>query len=734
MDKENKNQKKHQLTNLVQLHKSVNDIQRKQDFQITSLHNNLSHLLANVSLSDLEERVSKFIEDEAVSSGLFLKVSSTNANVLQKLSEIKFFGTNKSYMTGFLSSDFSEEDKEKWIEIESSLEKIYDSEFGLIRQVQDHFLFQVTSNDLAKLLSKNSLSLTEELFIRTILIKCYLTNFRQLILPFYEINDKLLIKFKKDYISKLTEQRDVEPDNSQIAEEINLLSSQITLLESKAFLESNENLHNKIIITNKNMSAFNVKLNTGSVILGSTETARYFTSFVGHSSGSGFLKSVGNFGLKSSSFFAHCLPFVSAITEAGTQMNNNYVVYDYEKKLKAISVIENVKRNLLILEQQITNHYFDNLLSRLQKNILESHNKTSELIDVHYQNYLIEKDRRFDFDKVIEKVELEHHQAISKVELEKNRSILEKEMRISELDIELSHLQNEIDSTKRNLVRITKEKQREEERLNRSIAAVNEDLKLTKDLFECEKESIRLREKNADQVIKNTLSGDLKAALSLEFSKNKELGLTINILLKKQDHLEEEITILRSNLSSLQEELKDEKDSNQAIIEKLRCQISISKRDLVSKSKVIIDLEEKQIHSSWIEKDYSEKLTKISQYEKELSDYYGIAAENHKLTSDYNALKENIGFKDSLLSDRKEKIVNLTKRVAEVQNDFRSFREVNNRPYFNLQGLPFSVIIKVCLITFISIFSLRTFIFSIFSILKFYRKIQMKEKNLKNLD
>src|ERR1700735_2566795 len=113
MDKENKNQKKHQLTNLVQLHKSVNDIQRKQDFQITSLHNNLSHLLANVSLSDLEERVSKFIEDEAVSSGLFLKVSSTNANVLQKLSEIKFFGTNKSYMTGFLSSDFSEEDKEK---------------------------------------------------------------------------------------------------------------------------------------------------------------------------------------------------------------------------------------------------------------------------------------------------------------------------------------------------------------------------------------------------------------------------------------------------------------------------------------------------------------------------------------------------------------------------------------------------------------------------------------------
>jgi hypothetical protein len=103
------------------------------------------------------------------------------------------------------------------------------------------------------------------------------------------------------------------------------------------------------------MSAFNVKLNTGSIVLGSVETARYFTSFIGHSSGSNILKNVGNFGLKSSSIFARCIPFVSAITEAGTQMNNNYVVYDYEKKLKTISVIENVKRNLLILEQQATN-------------------------------------------------------------------------------------------------------------------------------------------------------------------------------------------------------------------------------------------------------------------------------------------------------------------------------------------------------------------------------------------
>lgn len=716
MDKEN------QLSSIKSLRDSVHNSQQEIELSVNSLHNNISNLLVNVNLLEFEGVVTNFIEEETVRSGLFNKVQLANQFVFQKLSEIKFFDNNSSYFKGFFSSEFSAKDKLRWLDIEKSLANIYDSESGLIRQVQDHFLFQVTSSDLAKLLDKESISLEEELFLRAILVKGYLTNLRKLILPFYEVNDKLLVKFKKDCISKLAEQKILDPDNYQITEEISLLNSQISRLELQSSSET-KNEESKFAITNQNISAFNLKLNTGSVTLGTIETTRYFTSFLGHKTNIDSLKKLGNFGLKGTSLFAHCLPFVSATVEAGTQMNNNYIVYDYEKKLRTISVIENVKRNLLILEQQATNHYFDNILSRLQKSIIANHNKNAELVDFHYQNYLAQKDNRLDINENIKKVEFEHYQIVSELTNEKDKEILEREEKIFNLDLELSFLQREIVLAKRNLVTIESEKKHEEERLNRSIAAVNEDLILTKDLLESEKESIRLREKNADQAIKNTFSGDLKTALFFETEKKKELEMTVNILLKKQNHLENEINFLQSHLSSLREELKDQKVCNEATVDNLTHKASKFQRDLLTKSKEFNNFRSKHSQLEWIEKDYPEKVKEIEQYRTELSNYHRLTVENHKLTQDFNNLKEAITFKESLLLLRNGRITKLEREISQVQTNFQVFKNNNSRPYFNNDLLlSFSSITKVSLIIITSLLSLKIAFSIINSVVNLFKK------------
>jgi hypothetical protein len=55
------------------------------------------------------------------------------------------------------------------------------------------------------LLRKDTITLEEELLVRSILIKGYLVNFRELMLPFYAIDDEILVKFKKDRIKVLAE-------------------------------------------------------------------------------------------------------------------------------------------------------------------------------------------------------------------------------------------------------------------------------------------------------------------------------------------------------------------------------------------------------------------------------------------------------------------------------------------------------------------------------------------------
>jgi len=85
------------------------------------------------------------------------------------------------------------------------LNDVYNSETGLLRKVQDHFLYSIKKEQLCFLLGKDDISFEEELLVQSVLIKAYLVNFRELMLPFYRLDDEVFIKFKTDRINFLSE-------------------------------------------------------------------------------------------------------------------------------------------------------------------------------------------------------------------------------------------------------------------------------------------------------------------------------------------------------------------------------------------------------------------------------------------------------------------------------------------------------------------------------------------------
>lgn len=141
----------------------------------------------NTDFSKLETDNAEFIARELRASGILPTITSDNQQIVNSLENIKFFNT--IYLTGFLSTSFSAEDEQKWTEIAETFNKVYNPNTGKLRELQDFFLFNISTSKPAQLLSRSTLSLEEELFIRSLLIEQNL-NTLETFLFVSELNEK----------------------------------------------------------------------------------------------------------------------------------------------------------------------------------------------------------------------------------------------------------------------------------------------------------------------------------------------------------------------------------------------------------------------------------------------------------------------------------------------------------------------------------------------------------------
>jgi len=452
----------------------LTEIDKLKNLQVSLTQNNsnltrsIADIAINVDLTEIEESASIFIQEELTRRGFVTKIDEKNAKVKQLLSEIKFLGNDFgsgvwSVLGGAFSHEFSTADKNKWEEIERLLDEIYDANNGTIRKIQDFFLFQIRQEQILKFLNKKEISFEEELFIRSILIKGYLNNFRQLINPLNDITDDVLIKFKKERIKQLEEQ----PENVNNQAEIQLLRKQITDSESKIASEVEKKTATQSILKTigDKITSYNTQVNTASAVFGTFETLRYATSAIGHKAGIDVLKKVGTLGFKAGGWIATCLPFVSAFVEVGTQFSNNWVVYNYEKKLKILTLIDNTKRNLLILEQQVVDYYIDNVLTRLQTILLEKQTQTQGIVaEWNKQQIVLQRDLQTASENIERRINF-LNSTVSSLESEKE----EKDKKIKDLTEREEGLKVEISS----LLFLSGESKKKQKELEEKVEALN---------------------------------------------------------------------------------------------------------------------------------------------------------------------------------------------------------------------------------------------------------------------
>lgn len=570
-----------ELMELKNLKNTITERNSEIDKNLGLLESGISNF-SNLNLSITDEKINELVLIELNKTNILSEIENHNKESIKLLKEIKFFSSNGSYLTGFFNSSFSSKDKSKWDIIEKNFNLIYNHKNGKLKKIQDFFI-GIEKEKFSQIQEK--ISLEEELFIRSFVMKSYLNNLRQLIMPIYEISDEIFVNFKKERIKelKLEEEKGLI-DNS---EEINLLRSQINDSELN-FLIRKEKESTEKEINNKasDIASLNTSINNRSIIFGTLETARYFSSFVGHKLNSTTLKRIGAFGLESSSYIARIFPLISTVVEAGTQISNNKVVYDYEKKLKILRIIENVKKSLLILEQRIVDYYLNNILRRLQESLISKQRDSLTLV--------IETRRRNSFlsdslilDNEIEKVRKDYHQKLEIVKdqvseryklriKEKDKDISlkkeeleEKEDHIKELDDLIFDLNLQSEKKKSEFEKTRREQLKEIKKLERSIDCLNKDCENARIILKEKEESLISREKIINDIIRKGENSDFRIAFEQEIKKSKEAQKTIEILLARENFLNENNEKLKSENKSSYEIFQSEKDELELIRELL---------------------------------------------------------------------------------------------------------------------------------------------------------------------
>jgi len=136
-------------------------------------------------------------------------------------------------------------------------------------------LFSISKTQL-NLLFDRDISFEEELFVQSVLVKCYLTNLRELITPFYAIDDQVLINFKKQRVDQLKHN-----SSKNSPEEIELLQKQIAIHEknSNSYIASKQKIENTYEAAYEKISSY---VNKVANVTGTANTARYLGSFISH--------------------------------------------------------------------------------------------------------------------------------------------------------------------------------------------------------------------------------------------------------------------------------------------------------------------------------------------------------------------------------------------------------------------------------------------------------------------
>ena len=149
------------------------------------------------------------------------------------------------------------------------------------------------------------------------------------------------------------------------------MRKQINSFKKRILNESNSRKKSQEIIQSSldNITANNSTLNMSNVLTGTLGTGRYIVSAAGHATGSGVLKAVGNAG----GLFGKFLPFFSVAVDVVTQTNHNNVVFDYEKKLSLLSLTDDARKNLVILQQLAFDQYNSGILIRFDSFTRNSH-------------------------------------------------------------------------------------------------------------------------------------------------------------------------------------------------------------------------------------------------------------------------------------------------------------------------------------------------------------------------
>jgi hypothetical protein len=136
-----------------------------------------------------------------------------------------------------------------------------------------------------------------------------------------------------------------------------------------------------------------------------------------------------------------------------------------------LSLVDNTKRNLVILERQVNDYYIDNILTSLQETLMEKQLKAYQIISTAHEHQiafggrdeiesgveLVKKEyydnidlvRKFDEKNFEDK--LAKNTEVYKEEVSKRDEIIEeKESKIAELDAEFVKQTNEIETQRKN--------------------------------------------------------------------------------------------------------------------------------------------------------------------------------------------------------------------------------------------------------------------------------------------
>jgi hypothetical protein len=414
-------------------------------------------------------------------------------------------------------------------------------------------------------------------------------------------------------------------------EEIILLEKQIKNLELH---QINVNFNS---VNTNNITKFNNLINKVGIGAGSVETARYFSSFVYHKIIKTAVTTVSNnssFLSKAGGWFLKCLPVVSTVVEAGTQLSNNYVVYNYEKKLKAIEVIDNVKQNLVILEQQAVDYLVNIVLVRLHSSIIDNRKKTLQEV-IQTRNSFLLNNNSFQLDKKFQDVQNEHYLQINNVRKNitqkyvklvdekddiikenknvisiKDREIFIAQNKIDEAILYQEQLKNEIDQEKKTLVRISVEKEKLITTLNNSIEALKRDFEFNKQINDEQKQSLNTLENAIKEAATGGLTDKYRIAYDFISHQKDELEKTLFITLKKLNELELDNANLKTDLKAETEFLKQEKEF-QLVFDQIH-------KNKFDKQKEIIVRLEKEKQKYYEEKNEldNDKLELINKYDK----------------------------------------------------------------------------------------------------------------------